>query len=302
LFSCSVVYNRPMRVTRRVVLRSLTGAGFVVAGIGAYGFGIGRRRVEVTHTAIPLPTLPLSLAGLRVGLISDIHCGEFMPVEYIAEAAGLLMRERPDIILVAGDHVTWKDQDSLPACAEGLSPLTAPLGVFAVEGNHDPDVGLAKALGARGRIHVLEDEHVLIRARGETIALGGLRYWSQRASDVRRVFQAAPGFQVLLAHDPRRLVQAAQLGVPLVFSGHTHGGQVNVPLVGSPAAWRFPVVAGLGKRNRSMVYVTRGLGTVVIPVRFNCPPEISILTLERGWRSTAGLRLSTFESLAPRST
>jgi uncharacterized protein len=271
-----------MRVSRRVVLRSLAGAGLVVAGVGAYGFGIGRRRFEITHTAIRLPTLPPALAGLRVGLISDIHCGKFMPAEHIAEASGLLVGERPDLILIAGDHVTWKDPDSLPACAEGLSPLTAPLGVFAVEGNHDPDAGLAKALGSRGRIRVMEDEHVLLRARGETIALGGLRYWSQRASDVRRVFRGATGFRILLAHDPRRLVQAAQLGLPLVFSGHTHGGQVNVPLVGSPAAWRFPVVAGLGKNHQSMVYVTRGLGTVVIPVRFNCPPEISILTLQGG--------------------
>jgi uncharacterized protein len=271
-----------MRVSRRVLLRSLSGAGLVVAGVGAYGFGVGRRRFEITRTSIPLPALPPALVGLRVGLVSDIHCGEFMPAEHVAEAAELLMRERPDLILVGGDHVTWKDQDALPACADGLSPLTAPLGVFAVPGNHDPDVGLAKALGARGRIHVLEDERVRIRAGGETIALGGVRYWSQRASDVRRLFQTAEGFRILLAHDPRRLVQAAQLGVPLVLSGHTHGGQVNVPLVGSPAAWRFPVVAGLGRSDQSTVYVTRGLGTVVVPVRFNCPPEISVLTLQGG--------------------
>lgn len=271
-----------MRVTRRVALRSLAGAGLVAAGIGAYGFGVGRRRFEVTRTTIPLSTLPPSLTGVRIGLISDIHCGEFMPGDHVAEAAALLMRERPDLILIGGDHVTWKDQDSLPACADALSPLAAPLGVFAVAGNHDPEAGLARSLGERGRIHVLDDECVRFRAGGATIALGGLRYWTQRTADLRRVFRGSSGFRILLAHDPRRLVQAAQLGVPLVLSGHTHGGQVKLPLLGSPAAWRFPVVAGLARRDATTLYVTRGLGTVVVPVRFNCPPEISILMLQRG--------------------
>jgi uncharacterized protein len=271
-----------MRVSRRVVLRSLAGASLAVAGAGAYGFGVGRLRFEVTHTTLPLPALPAPLGGLRIGLISDIHCGEFMPAAHIAEAAELLVRERPDLILVGGDHVTWRNQRTLPVCADGLSVLSAPLGVFSVAGNHDPDAGLEKALGARGRIHVLLDEHVRIRVRNETIALGGLRYWSQRTADVRRIFRGASGLRVLLAHDPRRLTQAAEAGVPLVLSGHTHGGQVKLPLIGAPAAWRFPVVAGLGRRGATTLYVTRGLGTVVVPVRFNCPPEISILTLQRG--------------------
>jgi predicted MPP superfamily phosphohydrolase len=273
------VYNRVMRVSRRVALRSLAGAGLVGAGIGAYGFGFGRRRVEVTRTLVRLPALPPALAGLRIGLVSDIHCGEFMPVERVAEAAELLMRERPELILLGGDHVTWHDRNALPVCADGLSALSAPLGVFAVAGNHDPENVLKRVFESNGRIRVLNDERVELRASNESIALGGVRYWSQRTPDVRRVFRGASGFPILLAHDPRRLTQAAQLGLPLVLSGHTHGGQVVLPVVGAPAAWRFPVVAGLGRRNATTIYVTRGLGTVVVPVRFNCPPEIAILTL-----------------------
>jgi uncharacterized protein len=269
-----------------MALRSLAGAGLAgVAGVGAYGFGVGRRRFEVTHTTVPLARLPTPLAGLRIGLISDIHCGEFMPASRIAQAAELLMAERPDLILLGGDHVTWHDTKSLPACADGLSSLSAPLGVFAVPGNHDPESVLEQVLESRGRIQVLRDRHVQLETRGETVALGGLRYWSQRAPDLRRVFKGAAGFPILLAHDPRRLPQATELRLPLMLSGHTHGGQVVLPVVGAPAAWRFPVVAGLAKRKETTVYVTRGLGTVVVPVRFNCPPEITILTLTSSTRS-----------------
>lgn len=275
-------YNCGMRVTRRVVLRSLAGAGLAgVAGIGAYGFGVGRRLFDVAHTTIPLPTLPAALSGVTIGLISDIHCGEFMPADRVAHAADLLMQERPDLILLGGDHVTWHDTKAVPLCADGLSSLSAPLGVFAVAGNHDPEGALEQVFESRGRIQVLRDEQVHIRTRGETIALGGLRYWSQRTTDLRRLFKGAAGFPILLAHDPRRLMQASELRLPLMLSGHTHGGQVVLPGIGAPAAWRFPVVAGLARDGATTVYVTRGLGTVVLPVRFNCPPEISILTLRR---------------------
>jgi hypothetical protein len=84
---------------------------------------------------------------------------------------------------------------------------------------------------------------------------------------------------ILLAHDPRRLTEAAALGVPLVLSGHTHGGQVVLPLVGAIAAQKFPVVAGPGHRGKTTMFVSRGVGTVYVPVRLNCPPEVAVLTL-----------------------
>lgn len=238
-----------MRVSRRVVLRSLAGGGLAAFGMGAYGFAVGRWRFEVTRTTLALRHLPIALSGLRLGLISDIHCGEFMPPERVAGVADLLMREKPDLILLGGDHVTWSDTQALAPCAEGLASLDAPLGVFAVAGNHDPVGLLARALEARGRIRVLTDEHVQLTTRGESISLGGLNYWSQKVSDVRRVFRGASGFRILLAHDPRRVVEASQERIPLVLSGHTHGGQVRLPLIGAPAALRFPVVEGTASRN-----------------------------------------------------
>lgn len=85
---------------------------------------------------------------------------------------------------------------------------------------------------------------------------------------------------VLLAHDPRRLTEAAALNIPLVLSGHTHGGQIVLPLVGAIAAQKYPVLEGLGRRKRTTLFVSRGLGTVYVPARVNCPPEVAVLTLQ----------------------
>ena len=79
---------------------------------------------------------------------------------------------------------------------------------------------------------------------------------------------------ILLAHDPRRLTEAAALNMPLVLSGHTHGGQVVLPAVGAVAARKFPVVAGLARQDRTTLFVSRGVGTVYVPIRVNCPPEV----------------------------
>ena len=85
---------------------------------------------------------------------------------------------------------------------------------------------------------------------------------------------------VLLAHDPRRLTEAAAFNIPLVLSGHTHGGQVVLPGIGALAAQKFPVIAGIGRLQRTTMFVSRGVGTVYVPVRINCPPEVALLTLQ----------------------
>jgi predicted MPP superfamily phosphohydrolase len=271
-----------MHVTRRQVLRALAASGLAAgAGFGSYGYVYERHRVTLNRVAVPVDGLPPALAGLRLGLLSDIHYGAYMPARDVATAAALLRAEAPDLILLAGDFVTNARKSSVAPCAEALAPLSAPLGVFAVPGNHDPEATLKAEFEGRG-IQVLRDQHAHLTARGEAVALGGLRYWSTRVADLERVFQGAGGFPILLAHDPRRLTQAAQLGLPLVVSGHTHGGQVVLPGLGAPAATRFPVVAGIGRRGRTTIFVSRGLGTVVLPVRLNCPPEVAVLTLQRG--------------------
>jgi len=135
------------------------------------------------------------------------------------------------------------------------------------------------ALLSKGFV-VLKDARTRVPIKGEALEMAGIRFWTRRVADIARVLRGASGTLVLLAHNPRRLDEATGLNVPLVLSGHTHGGQVVLPGVGAIAARRFPVVAGLDRRENTTIFVSRGVGTVYVPVRINCPPEVAILTLE----------------------
>ena len=146
-------------------------------------------------------------------------------------------------------------------------------------GNHDDDRDMPAALIARG-YEMLRDARTTVTARGEKLDLVGVRYWTQRGRDIARVVRGAKNTMILLAHDPRRLNEAAALNIPLVLSGHTHGGQVVLPGIGAIAARKFPVVAGMGRRDKTSIFVSRGVGTVYVPYRLNCPPDVSVLTLK----------------------
>ena len=114
-----------------------------------------------------------------------------------------------------------------------------------------------------------------------SLELAGIRFWTRKASDIAALIRGATGTVILLAHDPRRFTEAAALNIPLVLSGHTHGGQVVLPGLGAIAARKFPVVAGMAREERTSLFVSRGVGTVYVPVRLNCPPEVAVLTLRR---------------------
>jgi predicted MPP superfamily phosphohydrolase len=135
------------------------------------------------------------------------------------------------------------------------------------------------ALTRRG-FTVLKDARTRVALRAEQLDLVGIRFWTRRRQDIARLIPAdSVPATILLAHDPRRLREAAPLGVPLVLAGHTHGGQVVLPWIGAPGVRKFPVVAGLATQDQTTIFVSRGLGTVYVPVRLNCSPEVAILTL-----------------------
>ena len=117
--------------------------------------------------------------------------------------------------------------------------------------------------------------------RGEPLELAGIGFWTRRPAAIARVLTGSSATTLLLAHDPRRLTEAAALGIPAVLSGHTHGGQVVLPGIGALAKTRFPILAGLGRRDNTRIFVSRGIGTVYVPARINCPPEVAIVTLRR---------------------
>lgn len=268
-----------MGVTRRTALKTFAAAGVAgVCGPGLYGYLYERHALAVTQAELPVFELPPALDGLRIGLLTDIHRSRWVSAEDVADAVRTMMSHRPDLIVLGGDYVTWGDRDYVGSSAEELGGLTAPHGVFGILGNHDDDHDMPAALAARG-VQMLKDARTRLVIKNEPVELAGLRFWTKRPADIKTVFRGASGTQVLLAHDPRRFTEAESLKIPLVLSGHTHGGQVVLPLAGAVAARKFPIVAGTARRGATTMFVSRGIGTVYVPIRINCPPEVAILTL-----------------------
>jgi predicted MPP superfamily phosphohydrolase len=268
-----------MMVSRRAVLKACAATGVgALTGTGMHGYLYGRHALEVTRATVPVTGLPPALGGLRIGMVTDVHRSRWVSHDDVIRAVSLLMNERPDLIVLGGDYVTWGDRQYVRPSAEALEPLAARHGVFGILGNHDDDHDMPAALAARG-VEMLRDARTSLTINGEAVSLVGIRYWTRRASDIASLLRGAIGTIVLLAHDPRRLTEAASLKIPLVLSGHTHGGQVVLPGLGAIAAQKFPVVAGIGRRDPTTMFVSRGVGTVYVPVRVNCPPEVAVLTL-----------------------
>ena len=266
---------------RREFARQLVaGATGLVAGSIVHGYANERHQIGVTRTTLAVSGLPDAFVGLRVALLTDLHLSPLVEADAIERAVTMTLAERPDLIVLGGDYVTWGHDHFIGPVAELLAPLSAPFGVLAVLGNHDSDEPVARALG-RQRITVLRDAHARIEHRGDALDFIGLRYWTREISTIARLIDAPGNVNILLAHDPRRMAEAASLNLPLVLSGHTHGGQIVLPGLGAWNRGFFPAMQGMVERDNSVLYVSRGIGMVYVPVRLNCPPEIALLTLER---------------------
>jgi len=270
-----------MLLSRRTAIKGLlaTTVG-AMTGATAYGVGYERHRIGITEASLPVSGLVPALDGLRIGFLTDIHHSRTVPADDVVHAVQLALAQQPDLIVLGGDYVTFGDRGFVGPVAELLAPLRAPHGVFAILGNHDDDRDMPAALEAQ-HIQVLKDARTRIEIRGEPLELAGVRFWTRRPQDIARVLRRSTATVILLAHDPRRLTEAAAFDVPAVLSGHTHGGQVILPGVGALARRRFPILAGLGSRENTSIFVSRGIGTVYVPVRINCPPEVAIVTLKR---------------------
>jgi predicted MPP superfamily phosphohydrolase len=269
-----------MGMTRRDAVRVLTATG-VGLGTGAFAYGMAYERHRVTRVEIDIPVIgwPRALDGLRVGLITDVHHSNVVSADDVASAVTLVHDARPDLVVLGGDYVTFSNRRFIGPVADLLSPLAnAPHGSFAVLGNHDDDREMPAALRARG-FTVLQDQRTRLTLRGESLDLAGIRFWTRRPAEIARVLNGTSGTTMLLAHDPRRLPDAAAFDVQIVLSGHTHGGQVLLPGVGAIAGRKFPVLAGVATEDNATIFVSRGVGTIYVPVRINCPPEVAVLTL-----------------------
>jgi predicted MPP superfamily phosphohydrolase len=268
-----------MPITRRAALKGVLATGIgAVTGASVYGGGYERHHLELTERDLRVNGLPRALDGLRIALLTDVHHSALVPAADVQHAVQLANAQKPDLVILGGDYVTSGDEAFMEPVAELLAPLHAPHGVYAILGNHDDDREMPAAL-ERQHIVVLKDRRTRLGIRGEGLELAGIRFWTREPSRIHQVLRGATAPILFLAHDPRRLDEAAMLGVPAVLSGHTHGGQIVIPGLGAIAARKFPVTAGLGSRGGTRIFVSRGIGTVYLPVRINCPPEVAIITL-----------------------
>lgn len=262
-----------------------------------------RARIELTEHPISLAGLPESFRGLRIVQLTDIHHGIYFPEAALNLVVEMTNKLNPDIVALTGDFVT-RSRNYIEPVAEILSGLQATEGVFAVLGNHDFRVGadqIASALDRNG-IDVLRNRHVTLRRRGQKLCLAGIDDFLYRA-DLPRALRGIPEHTptVLLSHNPAIIEDASRAGISLVLSGHTHGGQVRLPLVGcvyGRSAEKMRFKKGRDSLRGTQIYVSRGLGTVVLPIRYGCPPEIPHFVLEPRERSSKA-RVSSIDGWLP---
>jgi uncharacterized protein len=239
--------------------------------------------LTVERVPVSLRRLPPALDGLKIVHLSDIHHSPFTERAQVERAVEVANGLQPDIVALTGDYISH-EREYIQPCAELLGRLRARRGVYAVLGNHDNwvDAPLITDLFRAEGIHVLNNEGMRFEDRGASFWLAGVNDTMVGLEDLPLALAGsrADEMKLLLAHNPVILRRAARARVDLVLAGHTHGGQVTWRNERDAAGRvRRRILRGLGRRGETQIYVTRGVGTVVLPVRYGCRPEVSLLQL-----------------------
>jgi predicted MPP superfamily phosphohydrolase len=282
------------RISRRNFLTGAVALGCVgVTGVAAYSRDLEPHELSIERHDVFLPRINEALDGFKIALLSDMHYGDY--VQRVLQAAVQKANlEKPDITLLAGDFVTWHHDrpahlaSDADACARILSDLRPRFGTFAVLGNHDyslrPSI-VMEALKAH-RIRLLMNESVPVERNGSRIWLTGGEDVLRGKPDIQAAMKGLPASEpkLVLVHEPDYADEVSRGAVvDLQLSGHSHGGQVRLPLIGAPVlpelAWKYPM--GFYRVNNMQLYTNRGLGMSAPRVRFDCPPELTLLTLRR---------------------
>lgn len=258
------------------------------AAVLGYGMVIGRRQFHLQEVDMPLPGLPADLDGLRIAQLSDIHLSPFLSRADLQWCVAMANETRPHLAAVTGDLITGI-HDSIDDCLEDLRHLRADAGVFGCNGNHERYIdaeAYAAERAARLGMNFLRARRTTLQFGAAKLNLAGIDYEDNKwnyALDTEGLMR--PGeLNVLLNHNPAMFPHIYKQGWDLALSGHMHGGQVNLELANARinvAEFSTPYVYGIYRERRSAMYVTRGIGTIGMPLRLGAPPEVALIRLRR---------------------
>src|ERR1043166_7969520 len=274
--------------TRRDFLNGLLAAPLVAVSAGAaYSRLIEPYNYWISENDILIRDLPPAFEGFRITQLTDIHHSRILGISEVQRVVSLAQQTKPDMFVLTGDYSTSYRRYIEP-CAEALAALSAPEGVWAVLGNHDhyTDPELTTRALERNHIAVLNNAHTTLRRASDALQLSGINDWTWNATDWARAFSGldVKTPTILLSHQPTVLDLEQTQNVSLIVSGHTHGGQINFPLLGAPASHftkDLKYARGLFRRGETQLYVSSGTGVIGLPLRFGVRPEIAVLRLSR---------------------
>lgn len=280
-----------MKITRRKFLKYSTIAlaasatsGLLETPVMAYK----PSKIVVENLTYKLKNLPANFDNFTIAQISDLHRGEDVDSTLINKVVAMVNNLKPDLIAITGDCAN--DNIYLEDCIKSLNSLTAPYGIFSVEGNWEKFYAgkNLKNFYKGSTIQLLANQTKFITIGKKKIVIAGVNDDGGYGKTLKNTFEKVNNniTKILLAHNPYITVHRAKANkaIDLILAGHTHGGQVVYPFLGAvkvPRAFGKVYRAGLFKFTDTSLYVNRGIGVVHIPYRINCPPEITLITLKR---------------------
>lgn len=280
-----------IKLSRRAWIRTILYSSLAMGG----GFGyLSSKRLEVLRADVALKGLSRKLDGLKIGVLSDFHAGAFTTKSDIQRAISMVDKEKPDLIALLGDYVdgayshSRKNVKKGAPVFEALKRLKAPLGIFAVLGNHDhwTDAGLVRQELSKLPLIILDNQGIDL---DHGLAVAGVDDFWEGPARAHKAIQklSSKSVVIMLSHNPDVNLQLSDEDqVTLVMSGHTHGGQIRIPVIHSapwvPCSQKYKGSSGLIRETpHRWTFITKGVGTFFVPIRLACPPDVGIIRLIR---------------------
>ncbi|WP_128894263.1 metallophosphoesterase [Longirhabdus pacifica] len=251
--------------------------------------------LEISHVEVTLSRLPAAWNGLKIVQISDIHMAHFFHQDDLEQLVQTINAQQPDVVCFTGDLVDRNREIVVEDIQPSLSKINAPLGKYAVLGNHDyanqNRLQMTISLLEDAEFNVLMNTHATIHKNECALHIAGLDDMKHGAPSLTKALEGIPGdgCTILLVHEPDFALQSKKYAVDLQLSGHSHGGQIRLPFIGhvrTPSCAKH-YVQGLYHVENMVLYVNRGVGMTFLPIRFCCRPELTVVTLHHAPESAA---------------